>query len=391
MRHIILFSFLFISSFAFGQGIDFFHGTWEEGLAKAKTEGKILFVDAYAEWCGPCKRMAANTFPDEAVGEFFNKHFVSMKMDMEKTESTEFRRTHNASAYPTLLFIDYDDSEIHKKVGALDAAGLIAQGKTAMSKIDRTADYAPLYEAGDRSPELVLNYVKSLNQAGKPALKIVNDYVNAKPDFSDEKNLLILFEGTVQADSRIFSMMTKYEKQITAIVGKPAVDEKITNACKATVATAVEFKSSDLLVEAQEKCKKYVPSAFSKFELESNKEYALATKNAKLYIKSAKGLADDKSLDERARQMMLHSLIKESMNVFKKDEKVLKLAESYADNLVKIDDNYGNRYTLANVQYTYGNYKAAKTNAITALGQAKAKKVGTRSIEILIKKIEERS
>jgi len=186
-------------------------------------------------------------------------------------------------------------------------------------------------------------------------------------------------------------MMTKYEDQITAIVGKPAVDKKITEACKATVATAVEFKSSDLLVEAQEKCKQYVPSAFEHFELESNKEYALATKDAKLYIKSAKGLAGNKSLEEREQQVMMHKIIKESLKVFNKDEKVLKLAEGYAENLVKRDDSYGNRYTLANVQYTYGNYKAAKVNAMTAIDQAKTKKVNTRKIEILLKKIQERS
>lgn len=376
---------------ALGQGIDFFHGTWAEGLAKAKAENKILFVDAYAEWCGPCKRMAAQTFPDDKVGAFFNEHFVSMKMDMEKPESTEFKKTHSAGAYPTLLFIDYDDSEIHKKVGALDPAGLIAQGKIALGKVDRTAEYAPAYEAGDRSPELVLNYVKTLNQAGKPSLKVVNDYVNMKPDFSDQKNLLILFEGTVQADSRIFNMMTKYEDQIAAIVGKPALDKKITEACKATVATAVEYKSNDLLTEAQEKCKQYVPNAFTKFEVESNKEYALATKDAKLYIKSAKELASDKALEERVQQKLMHDIIKESLKVFHKDIKVLKLAESYANDLVKRDDSYGNRYTLANVQFTSGNYKAAKVNAMTAIDQAKTKKVNTRKIEILLKKIQERS
>ena len=391
MKHIFGLIFLLFSTLTFGNGIDFFHGTWAEGLEKAKTEGKILFVDAYAEWCGPCKRMAANTFPDEAVGAFFNKHFVSMKMDMEKPESTEFRKTHSASAYPTLLFIDYDDSEVHKKVGAVDAAGLIAQGKMALTKIDRSAQYAPMYEAGDRSAELVLNYVKSLNQAGKPSLKIVNDYVNAKPDFSDEKNLLILFEGTIQADSRIFSLMTKHQKAITAIVGKPAVDKKITSACNATVATAVEFKSTDLLEEAQDKCKEYVPNFFAKFEMESNREYALATKDAKLYIKSAKGLVADKSLDQRGRQQLMFSVINEALEVFKKEEKVLKMAESYANNLVEVDDNYGNRYTLANIQYAYGNYKGAKSNAITAMDQAKAKKVSTRQIEILLKKIAERS
>jgi thiol-disulfide isomerase/thioredoxin len=44
------------------QGIEFFHGPWSEALAKAKTEDRLIFVDAFASWCGPCKRMAAETF-----------------------------------------------------------------------------------------------------------------------------------------------------------------------------------------------------------------------------------------------------------------------------------------------------------------------------------------
>ena len=76
---------------AIGQGIEFFHGTWEEALLKAKTEDKLIFVDAFTTWCGPCKNMAANTFPDPAVGELFNKYFISMKIDMEKEMGLEFR------------------------------------------------------------------------------------------------------------------------------------------------------------------------------------------------------------------------------------------------------------------------------------------------------------
>ena len=46
---------------------DFRHISYAEGLEAAKAEGKTLFIDFYTEWCGPCKRMARDVFPQKDV------------------------------------------------------------------------------------------------------------------------------------------------------------------------------------------------------------------------------------------------------------------------------------------------------------------------------------
>ena len=74
---------IFAFAGVFAQGIEFEHGTLEEALVKAKKENKIIFMDCYTTWCGPCKYLAKNVFTQKEVGYFFNKNFVNVKMDME--------------------------------------------------------------------------------------------------------------------------------------------------------------------------------------------------------------------------------------------------------------------------------------------------------------------
>lgn len=100
------------------EGINFFHGTLAEAQQEAAKEDKLIFIDAYTTWCGPCKWMAANTFPNAEVGEFFNKHFVSLKVDMERGEGPQLARKYRVMAYPTLIFLDKDGNVVHRAMGA---------------------------------------------------------------------------------------------------------------------------------------------------------------------------------------------------------------------------------------------------------------------------------
>lgn len=116
-------------------GIKFFDGTWSEALEQAKEEDKVIFLDAYASWCGPCKLMTANTFTDESVGTFFNEHFINYKMDMEKhADGPRLSTKYGLRAYPTLYFIGSDENIVHQALGYLKPAELILVGEAAVEK-----------------------------------------------------------------------------------------------------------------------------------------------------------------------------------------------------------------------------------------------------------------
>lgn len=99
------------------KGTQFFKGTFAQALAKAKKENKKLMVDCYTLWCGPCRYMATNIFPNDTLGAYMNEHFVCMKLDMEHGEGPERNKTFNVKAYPTFIFFDADGKEMNRFEG----------------------------------------------------------------------------------------------------------------------------------------------------------------------------------------------------------------------------------------------------------------------------------
>lgn len=113
------------------EGIKFEELTLEQALAKAEKEGKMVFVDCYTTWCGPCKMMAKDVFTLKEVGDYFNPRFVSIKMNMETSQGRELAKRYPIHAYPTMLVIDSKGNQLQSIVGACSGTDLInhTQGK----------------------------------------------------------------------------------------------------------------------------------------------------------------------------------------------------------------------------------------------------------------------
>ena len=114
-------------------GIAFKQLSFNEALKTAKSSNKLIFLDAYASWCGPCKFMDANTFKDPDVAKFFNENFINLKVDMEKGEGPSLAQRFKVTAYPTLLFIDGDGEVFHKILGAKQPGEFLSIGKKVVT------------------------------------------------------------------------------------------------------------------------------------------------------------------------------------------------------------------------------------------------------------------
>ncbi|HEX9980993.1 MAG TPA: thioredoxin family protein [Flavobacterium sp.] len=111
-----------------GKGIDFFEGTFKEALAEAKKSGKPVFIDFYATWCGPCKKLK-KTFRDKAVGDYFNKNFINISVDGETAEGARLLNQFRVNSYPTLLIVNADGKQLTKSTGYLEPYILINFGR----------------------------------------------------------------------------------------------------------------------------------------------------------------------------------------------------------------------------------------------------------------------
>lgn len=114
-------------------GISFKKKSFEDAKKEAKKSGKLIFIDAYTDWCGPCKRMAATSFKDPKVGELYNKSFINLKVEMEKdADGPELARRYRVNAYPTLLIIDGNGKLIKQSIGMKTSSQLIALANSVL-------------------------------------------------------------------------------------------------------------------------------------------------------------------------------------------------------------------------------------------------------------------
>lgn len=78
----------------------------DAAFAAARSGGKLLLVDAYADWCGWCKTLEREVFPQPEFA-LATRDFVLLRIDVEDGgRGTELADRYQAWSLPTLLILE---------------------------------------------------------------------------------------------------------------------------------------------------------------------------------------------------------------------------------------------------------------------------------------------
>ncbi|AZA49208.1 DUF255 domain-containing protein [Chryseobacterium carnipullorum] len=386
MKKLTLFSSLFIGALALAQGIKFEDSNFATILAKAKKENKLIFVDAYASWCGPCKLMVKNIFPLQTVGDFYNSHFVNAKIDMEKGEGVGLAKKYNVKAFPTYLFINGDGEEVHRTLGYVEEKDFIQFAKDAEDPNKRLTALKQKFENGEKDPEFLKNLAGlTIYNDSELAGKVLDRYFQQKTSL-DQEDVQMLLSGTQSTESPLYKIFQSKKAEIIKIFPEDKYakfDKNIklnTVLKKAYNADTKTWNDNYFLTESQ----KFLTKDESEKILKRAKaNRALKNKDIPTYEKLTLELYKDYSSMSSEE---LNSLAWDFFeNVSSKTS--LEKAVAWAQESVKKNENYANTDTLANLYNKIGDKKNAKMWAEKSVQLAKSTGEDSTDTEKLLKSL----
>ncbi len=93
----------------------------DEAFRRAETEGKLVYIDFYTEWCRYCVQMDENTYTDPRIVSLLTEEFVPVKLNREHPDNADIVKQYKIYGQPTEMVLAPDGKVIWGHRGFLDA------------------------------------------------------------------------------------------------------------------------------------------------------------------------------------------------------------------------------------------------------------------------------
>lgn len=129
--------------------VPWFRGSFDEALAAARAQGKLVFVEVGAFWCPPCQRLDEETFSDPKVVALLSERFVPLHLDVERSDDAQVAERYHVMAYPTMLVLETGGLEKGRIVdfvppdAFVEQVSAIAAGGNVLGRLDAEAAAKP--------------------------------------------------------------------------------------------------------------------------------------------------------------------------------------------------------------------------------------------------------
>lgn len=91
--------------------------SWQQALAKARQENKMMFIALYAPWCGYCRQMEQAIYRLPEVGNFYNEQFINVKYNIQHTDGIAIRNSYTLPGLPAYLYLNPHGMVVAKTAG----------------------------------------------------------------------------------------------------------------------------------------------------------------------------------------------------------------------------------------------------------------------------------
>jgi len=229
-RILFILSIVLSSMTAVAQGINFEVLTLDQAIAKAKAENKLVFIDSYTDWCGPCKMMAKDIFPMKEMGDYFNPKYISISSNAEKGEDgPAVRAKFGIKAYPTFVILDGDGNLIHMFAGGVLSLAFIDKVEESFNPDKAFGNLQKRYNSGERDKKLVANYIQALmGTYTTDVTKMIDEFANSlseKELICDE--CLFIFDDLARLESPRGKFLIENIEKFRNAIGREKIDNVV--------------------------------------------------------------------------------------------------------------------------------------------------------------------